>query len=115
MGYTTVFTGKQKANMVRKFVVDTYNDISSINISQLLPGSTAFVINTSQTYMLNNARQWTLINVGGGSGGGSSSGGNGDGCCCDCGGNIIYDGGDLDNPAGDFNGNLGYDGGDMDG
>ena len=45
-------------------------------------GSIAFVIGTSETYMLNGSRAWVKVTLSGGSGGGGS--GSGD---------IIYDGG----------------------
>lgn len=98
MGYTTVFGSGRKSNMVRNFVVDTFDDIASIDISQLLAGSTAFVITTSETYMLKNDRTWYKVNIG--SGGGGS------------GGDIIYDGGDED--GGSTTERI-YDGGDEDG
>ena len=54
------------------------------------PGSTAFVVATSQTFMLNNKYQWVEI-IGSGSGGmgnviwdGGDPQGN-DGCCGNCG------------------------------
>ena len=81
MSYTLVSQSPTRP-MVRHYVVDTYNDIATINnISQLLPGSTAFVITTSKTYMLKHDGTWTEITGGGGGGG-----------------EVIYDGGDEDNP-----------------
>ena len=89
--------------MVRRFVVDTVDEVATINISQLRAGSTAFVIKTSETYMLSNARQWVKVKTGSGSGGG---GGDEDSR------EVIYDGSDEDNP---FGTNTYYDGGDEDG
>lgn len=97
MAFTTVFSGNQKANMVRQFVVDTHDDIASIDISQLLAGSTAFVITTSETYMLKNDRTWYKVDIGSGGGGG---------------GGTIYDGGDEDGSSSE---EIIYDGGDEDG
>lgn len=76
--YTTMFSSGHVANMVKEFVVDTKDEIASIDISQLLAGSRAFVIKDSQWYMLSNAREWEPVNWG--SGGAS--------------GDIIYDGGE---------------------
>ena len=45
--YTTVFSGGYVYNQVKKIVVDTKADLDSINTSQLMAGSKAFVINTS--------------------------------------------------------------------
>lgn len=75
MAYSTVYLNGRKPNMVRRFVVDAAADLSEINISQLLPGSTAFVIESSETYMLNNQYEWVKVALSGGS--------------------IIYDGGTV--------------------
>lgn len=61
MAYSTVYLNGRKPNMVRRFVVDAKADLSEINISQLLPGSTAFIIETSETYMLNNQFSWVEV------------------------------------------------------
>lgn len=61
MAYSTVYLNGRKPNMVRRFVVDAKADLSEINISQLLPGSTAFIIETSETYMLNNQFNWVEV------------------------------------------------------
>ena len=103
MAYTLVGNSPHAA-MVRRYVVDSYDDIATIkNISQLLPGSTAFEIPTSKTYMMKHDRTWVEIVTGsssGGSGGGSSSS------------DTIYDGGDEDDPD---SGSIIYNGGDEDG
>lgn len=103
--YTPTFLNGQAANMVREFVVDTVEDITSIDVSQLLPGSRVFVINTSQWYMLNHRKLWQTINWG--SGGGGS------------GGSVVYDGGNIDDNSASDSGsgsgtstnNTSYDGG----
>lgn len=66
MSYTTMFSSGYVANQVKEFAVDTVDDIDSIDISQLLAGSKAFVIEDSQWYMLNNARQWKPVKWGSG-------------------------------------------------
>ena len=80
MSYTTMFSSGQTHNQIKEFVVDKYDDIKSINISQILPGSRTFVITDSQWYMLDHQGNWDPIDWG--SGGGSSSG------------DVIYDGGE---------------------
>ena len=61
MAFTTIYSNGQRPNMVREFVVDTEADIASINTSQLMPGSTCFVIEQSQWYMLNHQYQWKPV------------------------------------------------------
>ena len=48
---------------LKQFVVDTESDIATLPTldSTLVPGSTAFVIATSDTYMLNNKRSWVKL------------------------------------------------------
>lgn len=82
MAYTAVYANGATYNSVKKFVIDTFNEIYDIDISQLSPGSTAFDISESKTYMLNNKRNWVEVKLEG-SGGGST------------GGDIIYDGGGV--------------------
>ena len=82
MAYTAIYANGSTFNMVKKFVIDSFNEIYDIDTSQLSPGSTAFDISSSKTYMLNNKKQWIQIqvNTGGGGGGGTP-------------GEIIYEGG----------------------
>ena len=68
-GATTMFSNGSVPNQIKEFVVDTDDQLSTIDISQILPGSRAFVINTSQWYMLNHQGQWQTIDWGGGGGG----------------------------------------------
>jgi hypothetical protein len=69
----------------KEFVVDLASEISSLP-TKCTPGSTAFVIETSQYYMLNNQRQWVKVNLASGSG----TGGGGD---LPEDGEVIYNGG----------------------
>lgn len=107
---------------VYDFVYDTVDEFRGTIHSGIMPGSTAFIIETSTKYMLNSKNQWVEILIGtsssgsgsGGSGSGSSGSGSGSGCCCCNGGGgstnppsgggededdeeeVIYNGGDLD-------------------
>ena len=62
---------------IKKFVCDAESDIANLPITCAV-GSTAFVIDTSNEYMLNHQGQWKKVQTNG-----SSSG------------DIIYDGGDV--------------------
>ena len=48
---------------LKQFVVDTESDVATLPTLDptLVPGSTAFVIATSNTYMLNNKRSWVKL------------------------------------------------------
>ena len=91
MAYTAIYANGSTFNMVKKFVIDSFNEIYEINTSQLSPGSTAFDISSSKTYMLNNKKQWIEVQIGS-SGGGTDYDGGTPGTS---GGDIIYDGGGV--------------------
>ncbi len=89
MAYTAIYANGSTFNMVKKFVIDSFNEIYDIDTSQLSPGSTAFDISSSKTYMLNNKKQWIEVQIGTGSGSGGGGGGGGTS------GEIIYEGGEI--------------------
>ena len=91
MAYTAIYANGSTFNMVKKFVIDSFNEIYEIDTSQLSPGSTAFDISSSKTYMLNNKKQWIEVQIGS-SGGGTDYDGGTPGTS---GGEIIYDGGGV--------------------
>ena len=91
MAYTAIYANGSTFNMVKKFVIDSFNEIYEIDTSQLSPGSTAFDISSSKTYMLNNKKQWIEVQIGS-SGGGTDYDGGTPGIS---GGDIIYDGGGV--------------------
>ena len=91
MAYTAIYANGSTFNMVKKFVIDSFNEIYEIDTSQLSPGSTAFDISSSKTYMLNNKKQWIEVQIGS-SGGGTDYYGGTPGAS---GGDIIYDGGGV--------------------
>ena len=63
MAYTVIYANGSTFNMVKKFVIDSFNEIYDIDTSQLSPGSTAFDISSNKTYMLNNNKQWIQVQV----------------------------------------------------
>lgn len=65
MAYTVIYANGSTFNMVKRFVIDSFNEIYDIDTSQLSPGSTAFDISSNKTYMLNNKKQWIQVQVGG--------------------------------------------------
>ena len=91
MAYTAIYANGSTFNMVKKFVIDSFNEIYEIDTSQLSPGSTAFDISSSKTYMLNNKKQWIEGQIGS-SGGGTDYDGGTPGTS---GGDISYDGGGV--------------------
>jgi hypothetical protein len=84
MAFVVSNSGKT-AYGVNRYLVDTVDDLMLLNTANLYPGSTAFVIDSSATYMLNSSKVWVKVNLSGGSGGGSGEG--------DLPDNITYDGG----------------------
>ena len=69
MAYTVIYANGSTFNMVKRFIIDSFNEIYDIDTSQLSPGSTTFDISSNKTYMLNNKKQWIQVQVGtGGSG-----------------------------------------------
>lgn len=60
------FAGR-KAYNVKKYVVDSTADLSDLPTTGQ-PGSTAFIIESSETYMLNGNQEWKKISIGSGSG-----------------------------------------------
>lgn len=76
--------GQVSYNVV-KLVLDTADDVVNLP-SGVKPGSTAFVIETSEHYMMNSKGEWKKVNLSSG-GGGSSGGGEEDSD------HIIYEGG----------------------
>lgn len=71
----------------KKFIVDLVSDVNTLPTKGIPPGSTAFVIENSTSYMLNNQRRWIKVNLSNGSGGSSGGGGYDE---------VIYDGGVLE-------------------
>ena len=72
----------RKAYGIKHYNIDTEQDLHDIDVDYEIMGTTAFVIETSQHYMLNGSKEWKKIKVGSGSGGGSND--------------EIYDGGGVE-------------------
>ena len=63
MAYAAIYANGSTFNMVKKFVIDSLNEIYEIDTSQLSPGSIVLDISSSKTYMLNNKKQWIEVQV----------------------------------------------------
>lgn len=48
---------------ITEYTLDTPNDLEELKITgkNAAPGSSAFIISTSEVYMLNNKREWVKI------------------------------------------------------
>lgn len=100
--------GNKIAYGIKHFNIDEFEELEGINVYNLKPGSTAFIIHTSKVYMLDSDYKWieTTLGTGGGSGSNSGTGDSGNG------GNDSDNDGDLDNGE---TGTPEYDGGSIDG
>lgn len=52
--------GNKKDYKYSEYVIDTKEDLSSINVEDTCPGSVAYVVATGEVYMLNNQKEWIL-------------------------------------------------------
>lgn len=74
---------------IKRFVLDKEEDAKNLPTRGLAPGSTAFVIESSNTYMLNNLYEWKKVKAN------SSTGGNTDPTPSPDDNTYIWDGGDI--------------------
>ena len=44
----------------KEYVLDTKNDLAIINTKDCCAGSTAYIIETKEVYMLNSKKEWVL-------------------------------------------------------
>ena len=44
----------------KEYVLDTKNDLATINTKDCCAGSTAYIIETKEVYMLNSKKEWVL-------------------------------------------------------
>lgn len=77
--FSIVSTGGHTAYNLQHFVVDTETDLADLPID-IHAGSTAFIIETSKYYMLNNKHEWVTVQLGSGTPTGTT---------------VIYEGGEL--------------------
>lgn len=75
----------RKAYGIKHYNLDTEDELKKINVNREVMGTTAFVIETSQHYMLNGSKEWKKIKIA------NSSGGSGSG--------DSWDGGGVDGPS----------------
>jgi hypothetical protein len=85
----------KKAYGIKHYNIDTETELQKIDVNREVMGTTAFVIETSQRYILNGTKEWKKIQSIGGGGGSSSD--------------EIYDGGGVED-----NEDI-YDGGGVEG
>lgn len=86
MSFSIIEQAGKTVYNVKKFVIDAYDDLKSIDKDAIAPGSVAFCIESSENYMLNNKREWKKVILSTG-GSGTGSGGTED--------DVIYDGGEA--------------------
>lgn len=55
----------------KEYYLDSKNELTQIDIAYCCPGSIAFIIDTTDVYILNTQKQWILQGTDSGSGGGS--------------------------------------------
>lgn len=97
----------RKAYGIKHYNLDTEDDLQKINVNREVMGTTAFVIDTSTSYMLNGSKEWKKISAafnGGGSGSGNDEIYDGGGVEGD---ENIYDGGGVEGGSGSGGGNSG--------
>lgn len=63
--------GKQIAYGIKHYIVDTTSELSAIDITHATMGTTAYVIDAQEYYIVNGAKEWKLMLVNNTSGGGS--------------------------------------------
>ena len=48
---------------IQHFILDTPDDLLELNEKKRFVGSTAFIVSTSQYYMLNSEKKWIEVNL----------------------------------------------------
>lgn len=59
--FTTMKQGSKMMPYVNEYVVDTVDDLSTIDVRTAFPGSVCVVIATSDVYMLSHEKKWELL------------------------------------------------------
>lgn len=73
MAFSLIGQNGKTAYGVKNYILDTVADLNNLPISDA-PGSTAFVIEESKTYMLGNNEKWIAISSSSADGGSSQDG-----------------------------------------
>lgn len=110
MAYSVSAQSGRVAYGVKHYTVDTMNCLKKLPTSAAA-GSTAFVVDSSRSFMLNNKRQWVEVSASGSGAGGTNiiwdggtpEGNTGSGCDCGCSSSsgseseteYIWDGGEV--------------------
>ena len=84
--FSVLANRKKIAYGQKDFILDFETDITELP-TDCEVGSTAFVIESSKTYMLNHQKHWVKVNLSSGSGGGTGGGDDTE--------EIIYNGGTV--------------------
>ena len=61
MAYISANSNGKSAYGIKRMFFDTIADLFALSTKNLYPGSTAFIIDASETYMLNNKYEWKKI------------------------------------------------------
>lgn len=56
----------------KEYYLDSKNELAQIDVAYCCPGSIAYIIDTTDVYILNTKKQWILQGTNSGSGGGGS-------------------------------------------
>ena len=86
---------KSKVYGVKHFILDTKDDFNLLRKDLLFMGSTAYVISTGETYIVDGGHNWVLKPNSNSSAGGGSEGDSGNGGNDSTDDTIIYDGGEI--------------------
>lgn len=70
MGISIISNSGIKTYGIKHFIVDTEAEVNTVS-TDCAPGSTIFILETSQSYMLNTKHKWISVNLN--SAGGNSS------------------------------------------
>ncbi len=62
MGISIFSNGDITAYNVKHYIIDTIDDINKLS-TNIHPGSTAFIVETSEYYMLNNKQNWQKVQL----------------------------------------------------
>ena len=67
MAYSLFAQNGKPAYGVKNYILDAASDLTNLTIADT-PGSTAYIVETGKTYILNNQREWVASSSSGGGG-----------------------------------------------